>query len=75
MAPALLQHASVSVRAAAIDFVAAAASFLPPPDVYAHLLPMVLPALTSEPASLSSQVSPPISVPGQTIKASALAYL
>ena len=53
----LLQHASVSVRAAAVDFVAAAAGFLSPPDVYAHLMPMVLPALTAEPASLASQAS------------------
>ena len=56
VAPVLLEHTSASVRAAAVDFVAAAAGFLSPPDVYAHLMPMVLPALTAEPASLSSQV-------------------
>ena len=57
VAPALLQHPSTSVRAAAVDFVAAAASFLSPPDVYAHLLPLVIPAVTSEPASLTSQTA------------------
>ena len=55
VAPALLQHPSASVRAAAVDFVSAAASFLSPADVYAHLLPLVTPAVTAEPASLTSQ--------------------
>ena len=55
VAPALLQHPSTSVRAAAVDFVCAAAAFLTPPDVYAHLTPLLTPALTAEPASLTSQ--------------------
>lgn len=57
MAPALLQHPSASVRAAAVDFVAAAAHFLAPADVYAHLLPLVMPAVTAEPAALTSQAA------------------
>ena len=55
VAPALLQHPSVSVRSAAVEFISAAASFLSPPDLYAHLLPLITPAVTSEPASLTSQ--------------------
>ena len=57
VAPALLQHPSTSVRAAAVDFIAAAAHFLTPADVYAHLLPMVMPAVTTEPAALTSQAA------------------
>ena len=57
VAPALLQHPSTSVRAAAVDFIAAAAYFLTPADVYAHLLPLVMPAVTSEPAALTSQAA------------------
>ena len=57
VAPALLQHHSPSVRAAAVDFISAAATLLTPPDVYAHLLPLVIPALTSTPASLTSQAA------------------
>ncbi|KAL3131972.1 hypothetical protein ABBQ38_007667 [Trebouxia sp. C0009 RCD-2024] len=57
VAPALLQHPSASVRAAAVDFVAAAAHFLAPADVYAHLLPLVMPAVTAEPAALTSQAA------------------
>lgn len=55
--PALLQHPSASVRAAAVDFVSAAAHFLAPADVYAHLLPLVMPAVTAEPAALTSQAA------------------
>lgn len=54
VAPALLQHPSASVRAAAVDFIAAAANFLTPADVYAHLLPLVMPAVSTEPAALTS---------------------
>lgn len=43
-----------SVRAAAVEFVAAAAEQLPPADVYALLLPVVAPALACEPASLAN---------------------
>ena len=57
VAPALLQHPSTSVRAAAVDFTAAAAHFLMPADVYAHLLPLVMPAVTTEPAALTSQAA------------------
>ena len=57
VAPALLQHPSTSVRAAAVDFIAAAAHFLTPADVYAHLLPLVMPAVTTEPAALTSQAA------------------
>ena len=55
--PALLQHRHTSVRAAAVEFVAAAANFLTPADVYAHLLPLVMPAVTAEPAALTSQAA------------------
>ena len=57
VAPALLQHPSTSVRAAAVDFIAAAAHFLTPADVYAHLLPLVMPAVTTEPAALTCQAA------------------
>ena len=72
VAPVLLEHTSASVRAAAVDFVAAAAGFLSPPDVYAHLMPMVLPALTAEPASLSSQVCIPVHLTVVTRRLTAL---
>ena len=52
MAPTLLQHTSTSVRAAAILFVSAAARHLSQADCYSFLLPLVLPALDSEPAGL-----------------------
>lgn len=57
VAPSLLQHPSASVRAAAVDFIAAAAHFLTPADAYAHLLPLVMPAVTAEPAALTSQAA------------------
>lgn len=57
VAPALLQHPCASVRAAAVDFIAAAAHFLAPADVYAHLLPLVMPAVTAEPAALTCQAA------------------
>lgn len=50
----MLQHPCASVRAAAVDFIAAAAHFLNPADVYAHLLPLVMPAVSTEPAALTS---------------------
>ena len=54
MAPSLLLHPSAAVREAAVRFVAAAASVLPPPDVYARLLPLVQLALVAEPVSLGT---------------------
>lgn len=42
-----------SVRSAAVEFVATAAAQLSPAEVYALLLPVVAPALTSSPASLA----------------------
>lgn len=49
-----------SVRTAAVEFVATAASMLPPADVYALLLPTVASALAREPASLASQQVQPV---------------
>ena len=45
IAPALLLHRSVAVRAAAVEFVAAAAARLSAADVFVELLPRVQPAL------------------------------
>ena len=44
-----------SVRAAAVEFVAAAASVLSSAEAYAQLLPLLQPALLEEPSSLTSQ--------------------
>lgn len=55
--PSLLQHRSASVRAATVDFISAAANLLSPADAYAHLLPLVLPAVTAAPAALTSQTA------------------
>ncbi len=45
IAPALLRHLSVAVRAAAVDFVVVVAARLSPADVFVDLLPLVSPAL------------------------------
>lgn len=46
------------LRAAAIDFLAAAAGQLSEVDVYAQLLPLVLPHLAAEPLSLKVRAGP-----------------
>lgn len=50
----ILIHAC-SVRAAAVEFVAAAARVLSPAEGYAQLLPLLQPALLEEPSSLTSE--------------------
>jgi hypothetical protein len=42
-----------SVRSAAVAFIATAAAQLSPAEVYALLLPVVAPALATQPASLA----------------------
>jgi len=45
IAPTLLRHRSVAVRAAAVEFIVVVAGRLSPADVYVDLLPLILPAL------------------------------
>ena len=52
----MLQHSERSVRAAAVDFIAAAAGALGPADVHVRLVPLVSKAVHAESLTL---LSPP----------------
>ncbi len=54
--PILEPGAATPLRAAAIDFLAASAAYLSDVDVYAQLMPLVVPHLAAEPLDLKVRV-------------------